>query len=123
VGRVGLARGPRGRRMVTRPTAIWAPLLTGGWLVVSGLVPLSSRAQTPLADWPVTEAAPGGGRHSPLVEITPGNVSRLRVAWTYRHGDFWNVVEGRLFFTTLNASSEVKQRISRARVLGARDSA
>lgn len=89
-----------------------------GWLVANGLGSPLARAQAPLADWPVTEGTPGGGRHSPLVEITPENVSRLRVAWTYRHGDFWEgsfplpinrgsafestpiVVEGRLFFTT-----------------------
>jgi quinoprotein glucose dehydrogenase len=76
------------------------------------------RADTRVADWPVTEGAPGGGRYSPLAEITPENVSKLRVAWTYHHGDFWRgsfplpvnrgssfestplVVDGRLFFTT-----------------------
>jgi quinoprotein glucose dehydrogenase len=71
-----------------------------------------------VADWPVTEGAPGGGRHSPLADVTRENVTQLRVAWTYRHGDFWEgsfplpvnrgsafestpiVVDGRLFFTT-----------------------
>ncbi len=70
------------------------------------------------ADWPVTEGAPGGGRYSPLADIAPANVKRLRVAWTYRHGDAWPgafplernrgsafestpvVVDGRLLFTT-----------------------
>jgi quinoprotein glucose dehydrogenase len=76
----------------------------------------SSAPQT--AEWPTTEGAPGGGRFSPLADITRENVKRLRVAWTYRHGDFWEgsfplaenrgsafestpiVVDGRLFFTT-----------------------
>jgi quinoprotein glucose dehydrogenase len=71
-----------------------------------------------VADWPVTEGAPGGGRFSPLREITRENVKELRIAWTYRHGDFWEgsfplsvnrgsafestpiVVDGRLLFTT-----------------------
>ncbi|MGH7288217.1 MAG: pyrroloquinoline quinone-dependent dehydrogenase [Myxococcota bacterium] len=79
---------------------------------------LSARAAAQVADWPVTEGAPGGGRFSPLTEITPENVTQLRVAWTYRHGDFWEgsfplrvnrgstfestpiVVDGWLFFTT-----------------------
>jgi quinoprotein glucose dehydrogenase len=79
---------------------------------------LSAPAAAQVADWPVTEGAPGGGRFSPLTEITRENVTRLRVAWTYRHGDFWEgsfplpvnrgtafestpiVVDGRLFVTT-----------------------
>jgi quinoprotein glucose dehydrogenase len=79
---------------------------------------LSAGAAAQIADWPVTEGAPGGGRFSPLTEITRDNVKQLQVAWTYRHGDFWEgsfplrvnrgsasestpiVVDGRLFFTT-----------------------
>ncbi len=75
-------------------------------------------AEGQTADWPVTEGAPGGGRYSPLADIHPGNVGRLQVAWTYRHGDFREgpfpykinkgtsfeatplVVDGRLLFTT-----------------------
>jgi quinoprotein glucose dehydrogenase len=71
-----------------------------------------------VADWPYTEGAPGGGRYSPLADITRENVNKLRVAWRYRHGDFFEgafplrvnrgsafestpiVVDGRLFFTT-----------------------
>ncbi len=71
------------------------------------------------ADWPVTGGDPGGARFSPLADIHRGNVASLRVAWTYRHGDFYDggwlppkenrgtamettpiVVEGRLLFTT-----------------------
>jgi len=80
------------------------------------LIAGTARAQT--AEWPVTEGAPGGGRFTPLADITRENVTRLRVAWTYRHGDFWKgafplevnrgsafestpiVVVGRLYFTT-----------------------
>jgi quinoprotein glucose dehydrogenase len=69
-------------------------------------------------DWPVTEGAPGGGRYSPLADVDRTNVANLRVAWTYRHGDYWKgsfpmernrgtafestpiVVDGRLIFTT-----------------------
>jgi quinoprotein glucose dehydrogenase len=80
------------------------------------LFPIHAAAQ--VAEWPFTEGAPGGGRFSPLTEITRENVSRLEVAWSYRHGDFWEgsfplhvyrgsafestpiVVDGRLYFTT-----------------------
>jgi quinoprotein glucose dehydrogenase len=87
-------------------------------VLAATFVLLSARASAQVADWPATEGAPGGGRYSPLTEITRENVTELRVAWTYRHGDFWAgsfplpvnrgsafestpiVVDGRLFFTT-----------------------
>ncbi len=70
------------------------------------------------AQWAYTEGAPGGGRFSPLTDITRENVAQLRVAWTYEHHDFWEgrwptkvnggtsaestpiVVDGKLFITT-----------------------
>jgi quinoprotein glucose dehydrogenase len=39
-----------------------------------------AQAQT---DWPVYGHDPGGTRYSPLKQITPKNVSKLAVAWTY----------------------------------------
>jgi len=86
--------------------------------VAAALALLAARAGAEVSDWPVTEGAPGGGRHSPLTDVTRENVTQLRVAWTYRHGDFWQgsfplpinrgssfestpiVVDGRLFVTT-----------------------
>jgi quinoprotein glucose dehydrogenase len=72
-----------------------------------------------VAGWPYTEGSAGGGRYSPLKDINRKNVSQLKVAWTYRHGDFKSggslpdkyfkgsafeatpiLVEGRLIFTT-----------------------
>jgi len=44
------------------------------------------------SDWPQYGNDPGGARHSPLTDVTPANVTRLRVAWTYRTGD---IVDGR----------------------------
>lgn len=38
-------------------------------------------------DWSSYAGAPGGGQHSPLVQITPDNVSRLRIAWSFRTGE------------------------------------
>src|SRR5512134_1250191 len=90
----------------------------GAIAFAAALAWLAGPAAAQVADWPVTEGAPGGGRFSPLGEITRENVASLRVAWTYRHGDFWKgsfplpvnrgssfestpiVVGGRLFFTT-----------------------
>ena len=46
-------------------------------------------AAAQVADWPVTEGAPGGGRFTPLTQITRENVKELEVVWSYRHGDFW----------------------------------
>lgn len=49
-------------------------------------------AVTPLAagnqdgEWPVYGRTPGGGRFSPLAQITPANVSGLRQAWVYHTG-------------------------------------
>ncbi|MBB4640163.1 membrane-bound PQQ-dependent dehydrogenase, glucose/quinate/shikimate family [Rhizorhapis suberifaciens] len=37
-------------------------------------------------DWPVWGRDAAGTRFSPLTQITPGNVGRLEVAWTYRTG-------------------------------------
>ena len=34
-------------------------------------------------EWPTYGHDPGGMRFSPLTEITPENVSRLKVAWVY----------------------------------------
>ncbi|MCH2169461.1 pyrroloquinoline quinone-dependent dehydrogenase [Myxococcota bacterium] len=70
--------------------------------------------------WPFVGGDPGNRRWSPLDEIDRSNVAQLEVAWTYRHGDFYDpglqrgrhdrsgtafegsplVVEGRLIFST-----------------------
>ena len=68
--------------------------------------------------WPVTGGDAGHMRYSPLTDVHRGNVAHLKVAWTYRHGDYRQpigpdkvlrgtafeatpiVVEGRLIFTT-----------------------
>jgi len=41
----------------------------------------------PIQDWPAWGGDPGGGKWSPLTQITRDNVDSLEVAWTYRHGD------------------------------------
>lgn len=39
------------------------------------------------AGWPAYGGDAGGQRHSPLTQIDPANVHRLRVAWTFRTGE------------------------------------
>lgn len=41
-----------------------------------------------VADWPVVGSDNAGSRYSPLSDIDRGNVHRLKLAWTYRHGDY-----------------------------------
>lgn len=41
----------------------------------------------PVHGWPIYGGDAGGSRFSLADEITPGNVKRLRVAWTFQHGD------------------------------------
>jgi len=38
------------------------------------------------SDWPAYGREAGGARYSPLAQINRGNVSQLKVAWTYRTG-------------------------------------
>ena len=40
-----------------------------------------------VTDWAAYGGDPGGSRHSGLTQITPGNVGRLHLAWSYRTGD------------------------------------
>lgn len=84
-------------------------------LCAASAAPLSAAP----VEWRWTEGAPGGGRWSPLADITAANVAALRVAWTYRHGDVYDggwmpdrvnkgtafeatplVADGRLIFST-----------------------
>ena len=47
----------------------------------------------PPGEWHAYGRDPGGVRHSPLGQITPANVSRLSVAWTYRTGELATYVK------------------------------
>ncbi len=40
----------------------------------------------PIAGWPAWGANEGGERYSPATQITPENVTQLKIAWTYRIG-------------------------------------
>jgi quinoprotein glucose dehydrogenase len=54
--------------------ALVAPIL--------GLAAFGAYAQS-ATDWPEYGRDPGGMRYSPMTQITPANVSQLKVAWTY----------------------------------------
>ena len=46
-------------------------------------------------DWSTYGHDPGGQRFSPLTQISPSNVSSLKVAWTFRTGDAYEPQHGR----------------------------
>ena len=51
-------------------------------LLIAALCATLPAAAAP-TDWPAYGHDAGGGRFSPLTQITPDNVSKLQVAWTY----------------------------------------
>jgi quinoprotein glucose dehydrogenase len=56
--------------------------------LMAACLPLAASLMPSLAgpsakDWPAYGHDAGGGRFSPLTQITPQNVSKLQVAWTY----------------------------------------
>src|SRR3990167_9854027 len=65
----------------------WALLLLPVGLLASLLYAQDIRDTVVIAgDWPAYNRDSKGTRHSPLTQITPGNVSRLRQVWTYKVG-------------------------------------
>jgi quinoprotein glucose dehydrogenase len=75
----------------------WLPLLLAGLI----FLPSAARADSAV-EWAYTEGAPGGGRYSPLADINRSNISSLQVAWTYRHGDYY---DGGMFFDRVNRAT------------------
>lgn len=65
--------------MITRPLRAFALLLP--------LVPAALLGAQQPDQWPAYGGDPGGTRYTPHRQITPTNVGRLRVAWTYRTGE------------------------------------
>ncbi len=49
----------------------------------------------PVAGWPVYGGDPGGTHYSPLTQIGPGNVARLKIAWVHHSGDVSDGTDGR----------------------------
>ncbi|KGM32930.1 glucose/quinate/shikimate family membrane-bound PQQ-dependent dehydrogenase [Inquilinus limosus] len=52
-----------------------------------GAAPPQPAADQPDEDWRAYGRGQSGQRYSPLAEITPANVTNLKVAWTFRTGD------------------------------------
>jgi quinoprotein glucose dehydrogenase len=53
----------------------------------SGEEPAAPSGRGVAAGWPEYGGDAGGRRYTPLADVTPENVGRLRVAWTHRTGD------------------------------------
>ena len=65
-----------------------ATLLASGTLIIlagGSAIAQSNQGQTTdtSKEWPTYGHDPGGTRFSPLTEIKPANVDRLKVAWVY----------------------------------------
>jgi len=58
-------------------------LRSAGWALLSCVLPLHAADQ----EWPAYLGDKASTHYSPLRQITPRNVARLTVAWTYRAGD------------------------------------
>jgi glucose dehydrogenase len=54
---------------------------------MAAMMPAGRAAEPPSDGWPVYGHDAGNMRHSPLTDITPRNVGRLAVAWTFHAGD------------------------------------
>lgn len=60
----------------------WRAMGTG--LVLALLTGAGAAAE---GDWAHYGGAPGGGQYSPLAQVTPDNVRRLKVAWSFHTGE------------------------------------
>ena len=63
-------------------------------------------------EWPAYGHDPGGARFSPLKQINPENVGKLRRAWVYKTGEFGNfettpIVVGGIMYVTTQAQKIV----------------
>jgi quinoprotein glucose dehydrogenase len=70
----------RSRRAVGVVFVVAAAIGAGGLIVKAGVPQAGAPSPN---EWPTYGHDPGGMRFSPLAEITPANVARLDVAWTY----------------------------------------
>jgi quinoprotein glucose dehydrogenase len=110
--------------MMRKPSLIAASLLAALALTACSPGPSSGArsaqvtvpaAKSPDAGWPAYGGDAGGMRYSPLTQVSPANVHRLQVAWTFRTGELgkgvtdWTrsafeatpiLYDGLLYFTT-----------------------
>src|SRR5580658_10762663 len=76
----------------------WRNLTATGILVALACALAQTNPSANLSkEWPTYGHDPGGMRFSPLTEITPANVGKLKVAWVYhmRPADFTPAGRGR----------------------------
>ena len=99
---------PVARSRLLAPVALAASLAVASLVLVAG-VPSLLLAQAGSVDWPVYGGTTDNSRYSALRQVTPANVARLRVAWTYEtHDEFPGsemqsnpiVIDGVLYATT-----------------------
>ncbi len=87
--------------------------LTALLLTACGQRPIDATSSSSGADWPWYHGNPNGTHYSTLDQITPSNVGKLKVAWTFDSGDAFGeggnqsdmegnpmIVRGRLFFVS-----------------------
>ncbi len=60
----------------------WPLALVSGFAITA-----AAAGPPPDVGWPAYGGDAGGTRYSPLTEITPANVAKLEVAWTFRTGE------------------------------------
>jgi quinoprotein glucose dehydrogenase len=54
------------------------------FVMICALLLGAVQAQTPAGEWPDVGGSAAGTRYTPLTQITPANVSRLRLTWQYK---------------------------------------
>lgn len=65
-----------------------------------GAAQAGAQISTGEADWTAYGRTPLGDRHSPLTQITPRNVTRLEVAWTFHTGELGRETGGKVKLET-----------------------
>ncbi len=55
--------------------------------LLPGLSYLSAEKEPPYTDWPSYGGNSAGSRYSPLTQVNPENVGKLKPVWTYDTGD------------------------------------
>jgi quinoprotein glucose dehydrogenase len=96
------ARWPAGRAALGVSLAAFVVVAVASWFAdphrkdgtfatappsADGTAATADAAAVPAGDWHAYGRTGQGQRYSPLAQITPGNVDRLRVAWSFRTGD------------------------------------
>src|SRR6185295_11909347 len=53
-------------------------------LVLAFVLPALAKGQTLPGEWPAYHRDLAGTRYSPLDQITPANINRVKIAWTWK---------------------------------------